>query len=63
MPQKQTRKLEVKRMFEPGRLSQIHLEKAYEQIIPKRIQVIQTHQDRRVTITNEHDTLVRRKIR
>ena len=45
---RQTKKLEVKRMFEPNRLSRTNLEKAYERILPKQIRVIE-HPPNRVT--------------
>ena len=63
MSRRPIRKLEVKRMFEPGRLSQTHLEKAYERIIPKQTRVVQTSLDTVATQTEGNEAVIRRQVR
>ena len=63
MSRRPIRKLEVKRMFEPGRLSQAHLEKAYERIIPKQTRVVQRSLDTSAAKVEGNETIMRRKVR
>lgn len=41
MRRKQIEAVKVNRMYEPNRLAQMHLERVYEQIIPKQVYVLQ----------------------
>ena len=59
---RQAKKLEVKRMFEPNRLSRTNLERAYERVLPKHIRII----DRPSNLVGNERTIkeqpIRRKI-
>jgi hypothetical protein len=60
---RQIEKLEVKRIFEPNRLSLTNLERAYEKILPKHIRVIERHSNPVGDEKTTEKQSIRRKIR